>query len=42
MCVTKPKIFMMLLYLLYYIIINYRNSMLAADIVDMASISFGL
>lgn len=42
MCVTKPKIFMMLLYLLYYIIINYRNSMLATDIVDRASISFGL
>lgn len=42
MCVTKPKIFMMLLYLLYYIIINCRNSMLATDIVDRASISFGL
>lgn len=42
MCVTKPKIFIILLCLLYYIIINYRNSMLATDIGDVASINFGL
>lgn len=42
MCVTKPKILMILLYLSYYIIINYRNSILATDIGDMASINFRL